>query len=251
MRAGTGSADLLAVDRKGALWVAESTSSDPSVVVVRSLGFDGQTWSDSAPTPSTDLVYQVPSHLAIGHDGAIWVGGTVRYPIEDPPSGWNLHSGLMRQLDGRWEPVRPRGDGSPFAVLDLIVAPNGDVWVVGADVSATDPADPRKLGPPWVARFDGTRWAVFGQDGGFPGPGQQATISYRLGDTVPQSSVAAGPDGTIWVATDGGLARFDGVTWTTLYPGVVFSAVSVAPDGTVWVSGPFGVTRIAASAASP
>ena len=110
---------------------------------------------------------------------------------------------------------------------------------------------PEKLGLPWVARFDGTRWAVFGQDDGFPGPGQQATIVYALGDTVPHSSVAAGPDGTIWVATDSGLARFDRVTWTTLYRGVVFSAVSVAPDGTVWVSRPFGVTRVTASATSP
>jgi hypothetical protein len=250
MRAGTGWADLLAVDRKAVLWVAESDSSDPSEVAVRSLGFDGRTWTESAPTPSTDLVYQVPSHLAIGRDGAIWVGGSVRYPIVVPPAGWNLHSGLMRYLDGRWEPLRPRGDSSPFAVLDLIVAPNGDVWVVGADVSAMDPTNPGKLGPPWIARFDGTRWAVFGQDGGFPGAGQQATIVYVM-DLVPHSSVAAGPDGTIWVATDSGLARFDGVTWTTLYRGVVFSAVSVAPDGTVWVSGPFGVTRIAASATSP
>lgn len=157
----------------------------------------------------------------------------------------------MRYLDGRWEPLRPRGDGSPFAVLDLIVAPNGDVWVVGADVSATDPTNPGQLGPPWIARFDGTRWAVFGQDGGFPEPGQPPTIAYAWGDTLPQSSVAAGPDGTIWVATTSGLARFDGVTWSTFYRGIGFSAVSVAPDGTVWVSGPFGVTRIAAAATSP
>ena len=251
MRVGTGSADILAVDRNDAVWVAASDSSDPSVVVVRSLGFDGRTWKESAPTPSTDLVYEVPSHLAVGPDGAIWVGGSIRFPIVVPPAGWNLQSGLMRYLDGRWEPIRPRGDSSPFAVLDLIVAPNGDVWVVGADVGAAEPTNPGKLGPPWIARFDGTRWAVFGQDGGFPGPGQQARIVYGWWDTVPNSSVAAGPDGTIWVATDSGLARFDGVTWTTLYRGVVFSAVSVAPDGTVWVSGPFGVTRIAASATSP
>jgi hypothetical protein len=250
-RVGTGSADILAVDRNGVVWVARSVASHPTVVDVRSLAFDGRTSSESAPTPSTDLVYQVPGHLAIGHDGAIWVGGSPRYPPAVPPAGWNLQSGLMRYLDGRWEPVRPRGDSSPFAVLDLIVAPNGDVWVVGADVSATDPTNPGELGPPWIARFDGTRWAVFGQDGGFPGPGQPATTVYGLADTVPQSSVAAGPDGTIWVATESGLARFDGVTWTTLYPGVRFSAVSVAPDGTVWVSGPFGVTRVAASATSP
>jgi hypothetical protein len=251
VRVGTGSADLLAVDRNGAVWVAASTSSAPTVGAVRSLGLDGRTWRESAPTPSTDLVYEVPGHLAIGRDGAIWVGGSGRFPDVAPPAGWNLHSGLMRYLDGRWEPLRPRGDGSPFAVLDLIVAPNGDVWVVGADVSATDPTNPGHLGPPWIARFDGTRWAVFGQDGGFPEPGQQQTIAYAWGDTRPQSSVAAGPDGAIWVATTSGLARFDGVTWSTFYRRIGFSAVSVAPDGTVWVSGPFGVTRIAASATSP
>jgi hypothetical protein len=250
-RVGRGSADLVAVDRNDAVWVAGSDSSDPSVVVVRSLGFDGRIGSESAPRPSTDLVYQVPSHLAIGRDGAIWVGGSVRFPIVAPPAGWNLHSGLMRYFDGRWEPVRPRGSSSPFAVLDLTVAPNGDVWVVGADVSAADPTNPDELGPPWIARFDGTRWAVFGEEGGFPGLGQRASTVYVWGDTVPTSSVAAGPDGTIWVATDSGLARFDGVSWTTLFRGVGFSAVSVAPDGTVWVSGPFGVTRIAASATSP
>ena len=250
-RVGTGSADLLAVDRKGVVWVAESDSSDPSVVAVRSLGVDGRTWSESAPTPSTDLVYQVPGHLAVGRDGAIWVGASVRSPSTAPPAGWSHQSGLIRYLDGRWEPVRPRDGSSPFAVLDLTVAPNGDVWVVGADVGAADPTDSAGLGTPWIARFDGTRWAAFGQDGGFPEPGQQPTIAYALGDTLPRSSVAAGPDGTIWVATTSGLARFDGVTWTTLLPGVVFSAVSVAPDGTVWASGPFGVTRIEASATSP
>jgi hypothetical protein len=251
MRVGTGSADLVAVDRNGAVWVAESTSSTPTVVVVRSLAFDGRTWKESTPTPSTDLAYQVPGHLAIGRDGAIWVGGSVRYPIEVPPAGRNLHSGLMRYLDGGWEPIHPRGGSSPFAVLDLTAAPNGDVWVVGADVSAMDPTDPGQLGPPWIARFDGTRWAVFGQDGSFPEPGQQPTIAYARGDTLPRSSVAAGPDGTIWVATTSGLARFDGVTWTISYRGVPFSAVSVAPDGTVWVSAPFGVTRIAGLATSP
>ena len=250
-RVGTGSADLLAVDRKGVVWVAESDSTDPSVVAVRSLGVDGRTWSESAPTPSTDLVYQVPGHLAVGRDGAIWVGASVRFPITAPPAGWNLQSGLTRYLDGRWEPVRPRDGSSPFAVLDLTVAPNGDVWVVGADVSATDPADPTDLGTPWIARFDGTRWAAFGQDGGFPEPGQQPTIAYVRGDTLPRSSVAAGPDGTIWVATTSGLARFDGVTWTTLLPGVVFSVLRCSTDRSDGADGDpsagSGATRIPVS----
>jgi len=253
MRVGTGLAYSLAVDRRGVVWVAGSESSDPSVVVVRSLGFDSRDWSESAPTPSTDLAYQAPGRVAIGRDGAIWVGGSAQIPnpIGAPPVGWNLHSGLMRYSDGRWEPIRPRGGSSPFAVLDLTVAPNGDVWVVAADVSASDTIYPDKLGPPWIARFDGIRWAVFGQDGGAPGPGQRPTIVYVPNDLVPHSSVAAGPDGTIWVATETGLARFDGVTWTTFYRGVVFSAVAVAPDGTVWASGPFGLTRVSASATSP
>lgn len=221
---GTGSASALTMDSNGVVWIAGPGASGPQGSwVVRVFGRDGGTWTEWGPTPSTELI-GAPAHLAVGGDGTVWAGGGF---------GWGPQPGLARYLDGRWEMVLPRGGSSPF-VRDLTTAPNGDVWVAGADATPSGEAT-TDVGASWIARFDGTRWTVFRLGGG--------PASFAL-------SVAAAADGTIWVATVDGLARFDGVSWTTLYPGIGFSTISVAPDGTVWVLGPSGVERLTSSAMS-
>ena len=73
------------------------------------------------------------------------------------------------------------------------------------------------------------------------------------------ANVAAAPDGTIWVGTQGiygdpdgdilpaGVARFDGTEWTevTTSDGLVSdeARVSAGPDGTVWALHPEGISR--------
>ncbi len=224
-RIGTGSAESLAVDRDGVVWVAgRQSSTDPQRWAVRSFGYDGRAWKELAATRSTDLIAW-PANLVIGGDGTIWVGS---------PGAWGIKPGLVRYVDGRWEMVRPRGGSAEIAIWDLAATANGEVLVVGQDVSPGGEAPP---GDPWLARFDGTAWTVFDE-------GVGPSMSY-------EGSIAAAPDGSIWAATDHGLARFDGTAWTVRCPGPWFSGISVAPDGTIWVSSPARIARLRPSATSP
>jgi ligand-binding sensor domain-containing protein len=215
---GTGSAAGLAVDRDGVVWAAGwPLSAESRRWTVRSFGHDGTSWRELASTPSTDLIAW-PTNLAIGGDGTIWVGSV---------GVWGMDPGLVHYVDGRWEMVDPRGGSGGIYAWDLAVAPNGDVWVVGQDVPADDEAP---SGEPWLARFDGTAWTIFDAGVGLP-------MSYI-------ATIAAAPDGSIWAATDAGLARFDGSARTVRFPGTWFSGVSVAPDGSIWVNGPSGIARL-------
>jgi hypothetical protein len=106
-----------------------------------------------------------------------------------------------------------------------------------------------------LLRFDGEGWEVI--------PGPDGFLNHTIGN-----SMAFGPDGTLWVNTNhpeddwqergdwrvGGLARFDGETWTTFteadgvqdWGGQGWFAtdlLSVAQDGSLWMNGThdFGV----------
>lgn len=76
-------------------------------------------------------------------------------------------------------------------------------------------------------------------------PAQHALRSWGADDGVPQSSVLAvaqTPDGYVWLGTQGGLARFDGVRFVTFDKtstpalGSTFVwALTVARDGSLWI----------------
>ncbi|MCA9528335.1 MAG: hypothetical protein KC549_18750, partial [Myxococcales bacterium] len=64
-------------------------------------------------------------------------------------------------------------------------------------------------------------------------------------DGIPANNVAdvvQTPDGMVWLATYGGLVRFDGLTFEVVdtsaarLPANVFTAVTVAPDGWLWAA---------------
>ena len=70
---------------------------------------------------------------------------------------------------------------------------------------------------------------------------------------LPQDSVRAiaqAPDGSLWIGTDEGLARFDGVEFTAYrqreggLANSFITALTVARDGTVWVGTLAGVSRL-------
>ena len=48
------------------------------------------------------------------------------------------------------------------------------------------------------------------------------------------------------MATDRGLAHFDGQRWSQRFAGYSFTALSFGPDGTLWAVGPSGVQRLPA-----
>ena len=196
----------IAVGRDGTPWVVESHY-PAEQLQVDALTLTGGGWSPRSVGQSpTGWV----SSLAVARDGTVWAGSDGFFAGKT--------RGLARYDGQRWERVRPLG-AVDVAVTDIEAAANGDVWV--------------RFDSGKVARFDGTGWTLFGADDGLP----------TLPDTLI-ADLAIGPDGTVWVPTQDGLARFDGERWTVSHRGVGFGPVSVASDGTVWVTGPSGIQRI-------
>jgi ligand-binding sensor domain-containing protein len=225
----------LGIDRDGRIWA--STYSQASLVwYLRAYVLDHGTWTevDRLQPVAPDRPMAPADHLAFGDDGTIWAGSG---------GAWGYAGGLVRYAEGAWEQVHPNGGDGELIVTGLTVAANGDVWVIGADVStSTTNVDGVRTGETisgehWIARFDGTRWSTYQK--AYRGP------ALSVGGTL----LAAAPDGAIWAATEHGLARFDGISWSDVRTEAAYRAVSVAPDGTVWVVGPSGFGRLTEVAA--
>jgi hypothetical protein len=194
--------------RDGAIWVAERAPEDAETTVA-SFRFDGRAWARTAR--STVAASGGRSALVAGPGGQLWLLS----------QGWT--GGSLDRFDGtRWVAESSLDGSRPDDVAGLAVAPNGDLWAVGAG------GDP----PDWsVARYDGATW----------------TVNHASEDLAGQryaQGFAIAPDGSLWVATDRSLARFDGRRWSVRFTGYGFSALSFAPDGTLWVVGPSGVQRL-------
>lgn len=144
--------------------------------------------------------------------------------------GWGL---LRRTAADAWTVHATAAEGLPSnRISATAVHPiTGDVWF-GTEGRG-------------VARWDGRRWQVWRWTAGQPGAGP-------TGDTV--TALAIGPDGRVWVGSrpavwdraggawaDGGLAVFDGQTWTPLQPGSSplpsrsVQALAFDPGGRLWV----------------
>ncbi len=76
--------------------------------------------------------------------------------------------------------------------------------------------------PYGVWHLQGDAWTHFGFDEGLTGGARE-------------NALQVGPDGAVWAAMDEGLARFDGVAWEQVEPGV-HTALGLAPDGRVWTA---------------
>src|SRR4051794_24827423 len=82
---------------------------------------------------------------------------------------------------------------------------------------------------------------------------QYSISSWRTDDGLPQNEVhdvAQSPDGYIWVATAEGLARFDGVQFTTFTPSDSPGLATINPErlfvdgeGNLWITGSGTITR--------
>jgi len=82
-----------------------------------------------------------------------------------------------------------------------------------------------------VVHYDGERWTSYA-------PGNSGLVAGDIEAIVKDSS------GTIWVATNAGLASFDGTEWHAIPRGDIYGDVgfgprdlAVAPDGTLWIAG--------------
>lgn len=181
--------------------------------------------------------------LAVGLDGAVWVGtagGLSRYDgrawrtftVEDGLPADSIRdlavdregyvwaatpSGLAR-YDGReWRTFSDRGvlaSLPPGAVNSLAVDPANRLWV-GTERG--------------LARYDG-RWTVFTAADGLP--------------SEPVQKVVAGSSGDIWLSTPTGLKRFNGQVWDSFAPSLpgentpLLDIQAFAPlaDGTLLIS---------------
>jgi hypothetical protein len=112
----------------------------------------------------------------------------------------------MRLVDERWVPVWPGADDAPRLGTQI-----GQLVAVSADEA-------------WAADGRGI-WHYL--DGAWVGPMMPA------GWSPPTRDLALGLDGTLWAATDSGVAALRDGRWTVASTGAARS-IAIAQDGTAW-----------------
>jgi hypothetical protein len=187
---------------------------------------------------------------------------------------WLIGAGDVRRFDGR---VFRQVIRTPGEVSLLAEVPDGGLWAVmadgrllrwdGAAWSDVDAGRPTSrpasgritalavdgAGRPWlgwtvleynvprgrIARRDGPAWMTWDESAAAPLGGGVAAI-------LPVA------DGTAWVMTTAGLARFDGTTWSDVTAGLAEAQCSsgwacprlvswaAGPDGAIWAAGEAG-----------
>jgi hypothetical protein len=208
-------AGSVGVDGSGTVWIGGALGEN-RLWLAR---WDGEFWVRVDPNPQAPPVrFGTPTDadtgMAVLPDGAVW--------LVEPMFGWG--GDLVMRYDGTraesvecWEYL----DRCPGVFVQLAVVPNGDL-LVGGFANNLD----RQYR---VARLDGDQWTIW--------PAHDWPSAQSFG----ASDMAAGPDGVLWFAFEGGLASVEGTEWTTRIEGPGISAVDVAPDGTVWYADSDGV----------
>jgi streptogramin lyase len=162
-------------------------------------------WIYAQPPPSYELTSPTGVKTSTEELGKRLLFGFRYLPGVPPPTSRpSMPITCDLVLDSGW--ARP---------TDIAVAPDGAVWVAGGGGKVV------RLAPGTLFRTE------YGPADGIPA-------------TVVRGIVTAS-DGTVWIGTDGGAARWDGSVWTT-YTTVhglannVVEDIAVALDGTVWFS---------------
>ena len=230
----TGAYGRTVVDGEGMIWAPGDG---------RLVRFDPTSGSARTWTVSDDTAFGINT-IAPARDGGVWL----------------IDGRMLRLFDGTLFRTVVE---APAEAVAATAAPDGSLWVATIDGKVThwtgsswtslDPGQPiadaaismiavDAAGRPWigwtgypvppgtgsVSRYDGSGWTTF--------DGQDAS---PLGS--PVWDIVQFPDGAVWVASDGGIARFDGSSWAVVAatPGADAAATSVAaaPDGAAWAGG--------------
>lgn len=230
------SADTLAVDQEGNLWVGFWNG-------VRR--YDGRLWQSI--TVEDGLVHKSVRSITPAPDGTLWFGTEQGVSHYDPVTGewWSftaddglpagyvyiLHAGRDGKLwatagdnldpfvfDGtRWTPVSG-DDNMPNSLYGVAETPDGVLWMAAGD----------------LVRFDDGIWQ---------------RISAPRGLWI--TGIAAAPDGRLWTSVGGtGVQRYDPATrqWQTFTPadGLTSASVEVLfvdQAGALWVGTEAGLSR--------
>ncbi len=216
----------LELDQQGSLWVG--TQAGVSV-------FDGSVWT-SYPAVGVVDVFQSRSGdmwLAMDGSGLIRIRDSVWETFDESDGLPTLHFTAVAEddLSRIWVAGLSYGvgrfDGNSWtwwteaeglastAVVDLVVAGDGDVWVATT------------LG---VSRFDGENWMTY------------TSVDGLAADYV--STLYEDTEGNIWCGTGVGVSRFDGEFWTTITEsdGLLLGGIAAITQdsrGRIWVGGAY------------
>jgi signal transduction histidine kinase/ligand-binding sensor domain-containing protein len=203
-------------------WLHTRTSAVNERLLVRRhkrrwLAITALLWSGCTAALSPDLTLKELHHTAWGPSQGAPLGGAVALAQTNDGYLWMAGpSGLFR-FDGiAFERVELPHDPKLSSLrLHSAFAPRGGGLWVGFTFGG-------------VALLKEGHWQVFGAADGFP-PG----TPWQFAET---------PDGTLWVATDSELARFDGARWEAVgsrmgLPTTSNLVLFVDSQGTIWVGG--------------
>jgi len=188
--------DYLALAADGSVWVG-TWASGPGIA-----RFDGQEWT--LYSTRDGLASNSIAGMATTPDGSLWVA---------------TGEGVSR-FDGQSWTTYTKADGlASDTAKSIAVAPDGAVWVgTWSGVSRFDGQAWTNYGPQnttfssLAVSSDGTLWAggELLREGLFHFDGQE-WIAYTTQDGLADQSIleiAAGPGGSVWIATRGGLSSY-------------------------------------------
>lgn len=185
--------------RDGLLWAA----SDGGLLV-----WDERTGDVAKFASEHGLAENRTTSVAIGPDGAIWVG--------------TASAGVSRYDGTAWLTFTSANGLPGDSVRDLAVGADGTIWAATAN---------------GIGRYDGRRWFSYNRS---------RTLLQLPSNNV--TSLALAPDGvTIFAGTSEGVVQFNGRSWNSLAQ-VGSEAintvqdVAVTPDGRLWAATQAGLT---------
>jgi hypothetical protein len=235
----TGATERLVADGDGHLWSFELPG--------RLVRFEPDTHATTEWTLADDIVFSEAAlgggaSIAPAAGGGVWLAGpdavrlfdgdhfvqviTAPEPLRlvfetDDGSLWAAtRSGVVLHWDGStWEDVGPEGARGCDWIYALEIDSAGRLWAGGRGYQACKLN--KAAGELLV--LEGSEWTHFDESDASP-----------LGS--PPRSIVEIPDGSIWVASEDGLARFDGTSWAVETPagGHPYSSLAASPDGSVW-----------------
>ena len=172
----------------GATWVASALELSR---------FDGQTWT---------FYGKLAHYLAVGSDGTLWM------------VGWEgrQDSQYVSSFDGTDWMMYNQADLLGHGVGRIAVTPDDDVWGT--------------TGKHGMVRYDGQTWRQTTDIEGLP--------SNEIRELV------VGPEGVLWAMWNEGLATFDGHRWAVHEARLGGSTLALGPDGTIWLGTANGVVHL-------